>query len=536
MLRLAGIRAGYGQVEVLHGVDLVVPPGEVVGVLGANGAGKSTLLRVAAGLLPADQGSVSLDGDDVTGVSCVERARRGLCLIPEGRGVFRQLTVRENLAVAAGGHGIDEAVARTVSLFPRLESRLGQAAGSLSGGEQQMLSLARALVTSPRVVLADELSVGLAPVVVDEIFAALAALWGEVSLLVVEQYVERLLDFADHVVILHKGAVGFTGPPSQCRDSDVMAHYLGTGAVAGLPQDEAVSERPLAGGPSVPPHVGAVTSRSPASRPAFAQVTSAPSDRGDVGLVARDVTVRFGGVVALDGFSLAAPPARITGLIGPNGAGKTTMFNVCSGFRRPDEGAVLLDGVDITREPPPTRARRGLARTFQQLSLFGSMTVAENVALAVESREVTGHPLSQLGLSGRRRRGAVGDEVAELLALTGLSAVAGRPAHALSTGQARLVELARALARRPRILLLDEPASGLDAAESQAFGELLVALVARWEIGVLLVEHDMALALSVCDWIHVLDFGRPLIDGPPTAVAASAEVRDAYLGTLGVSA
>jgi ABC-type branched-subunit amino acid transport system ATPase component len=212
------------------------------------------------------------------------------------------------------------------------------------------------------------------------------------------------------------------------------------------------------------------------------------------------------------------------------------MFNVCSSFQSPDQGSVFLDGVEITSESPSTRARRGLARTFQQLSLFGSMTVRENVALAVESRQVTADPLSQLGFLGRRRRSQVDDEAAELLTLTGLSAVADRPAHALSTGQARLVDLARALARRPRILLLDEPASGLDVAESQAFGELLAELVAQWGIGALLVEHDMTLALSICDWIHVLDFGRPLFDGPPASVAGSAEVRAAYLGTLEVSA
>lgn len=514
MLRLSGIRAGYGQIEVLHGVDLVVPAGEVVGLLGANGAGKSTLLRVAAGLVPADEGAVSLDGEDLTGASCVERARRGICLIPEGRGVFRQLTVRENLAVAAGGRHVADAVDGALSLFPRLATRLGQQAGSLSGGEQQMLSLARALVTEPRVVLADELSVGLAPVVVDEIFAALTALPGDVSLLVVEQYVDRLLGFVDYVAILHKGSVVMVGEPAQCRDADVMAHYLGAGSTGRTPPGEAI------GGQSIG---------------ARRQPTPAPPPRAGTGggLIAQDITVRFGGVVAVDGFSLAAQPGRITGLIGPNGAGKTTMFNVCSGFQTPDDGTILLDGVDITREPPATRARRGLARTFQQLSLFGSMTVWQNVALAVESRHVTADPLSQLGAVRRSRRADEADEVDGLLALVGLTEVADHPAHTLPTGQARLVELARALARRPRFLLLDEPASGLDGAESQAFGELLIRLVAQWDIGVLLVEHDMTLALSICDWVYVLDFGRPLIDGPPDLVATSPVVRAAYLGTLG---
>jgi ABC-type branched-subunit amino acid transport system ATPase component len=459
---------------------------------------------------------VSLDGEDLTGASCVERARRGLCLIPEGRGVFRQLTVRENLAVAACGRDVGDAVDRALSLFPRLASRLGQVAGSLSGGEQQMLSLARAMVTEPRIVLADELSVGLAPIVVDEIFAALTALRGEVSLLVVEQYVDRLLGFADYVAILHKGSVAMVGEPAQCRDADVIAHYLGAEATGGASR----------GGAAWLQRGGAPRRTAPA-------VAAEPADRTGAGLIAQDITVRFGGVVAIDGFSLAAPPGRITGLIGPNGAGKTTMFNVCSGFQSSDAGTILLDGLDITGEPPATRARRGLARTFQQLSLFGSMTVRQNIALAVESRHVTGHPLSQLGVVRRSRRADEDDEVDGLLAGAGLSEIADRPAHTLPTGQARLVELARALARRPRVLLLDEPASGLDGAESQAFGDLLVRLVAQSDMGVLLVEHDMSLALTICDWLYVLDFGRPLIDGPPDVIASSSVVRAAYLGTLG---
>ena len=226
-LRLEQVSAGYGRVEVLRGVDLVVPQGSVVALLGANGAGKSTALKVAAGLLPARSGRVLLDGADVTKVPVHARATRGLCLIPEGRAIFRHLTVRENLEMQVGRRALNGTVERAVGTFPRLGQRMGQVSGTLSGGEQQMLAVARALVTDPALVMADELSVGLAPVVVDEILSAVESLRSHgVSLLIVEQYVERVLDIADYVYILHKGSVAFVGEPSQCRGS-VFERYVG---------------------------------------------------------------------------------------------------------------------------------------------------------------------------------------------------------------------------------------------------------------------------------------------------------------------
>ena len=229
-LRLERIAAGYGRVEVLHAVDLVVPAGSVVALLGANGAGKSTTLRVAAGLLQPRSGRVVLDGADITSVPVHGRSARGICLIPEGRAIFRHLTVRENLQMQVGGRAVADAIARAVATFPRLEGRLGQVAGTLSGGEQQMLAVARALVTDPSLVMADELSVGLAPVIVDEIFAAVESLRTQgVSLLIVEQYVERVLELADYVYILHKGSVAFVGEPAQCRGS-LFEQYMGGAA------------------------------------------------------------------------------------------------------------------------------------------------------------------------------------------------------------------------------------------------------------------------------------------------------------------
>jgi len=250
------------------------------------------------------------------------------------------------------------------------------------------------------------------------------------------------------------------------------------------------------------------------------------------GLSVRGVEVRFGGLVALSGVSLEAPRGRITGLIGPNGAGKTTLFNVCCGFQRPDEGRIALDGVDISGENPARRARLGLGRTFQRMELFGSLTVRENIELAAEAAHVGDDPLTQLGLAAGSRRirrdtRAIADAVLEE---TGLTQLADRLAGEISTGQGRLVELARALARGPRMLLLDEPSSGLDVAESHDFAELLMRLVHNRDLGILMVEHDMSLVLTICEWIHVLDFGRPLMQGTADAVRRSEQVRAAYLG------
>ncbi|MDQ1515874.1 MAG: branched-chain amino acid transport system ATP-binding protein [Actinomycetota bacterium] len=255
------------------------------------------------------------------------------------------------------------------------------------------------------------------------------------------------------------------------------------------------------------------------------------------GLVAAGIVVRFGGLIALDGVRVEAAPGHITGLIGPNGAGKTTMFNVICGFQAADEGTVELNGVDVTKESPARRARMGLGRTFQRMELFRSLTVRENVALAAESTHVGDDPLTQLGIAkgGRHVKAQVNEITADLLDAAGLHPVADKLAGEVSTGQGRLVELARALARRPRILLLDEPSSGLDVKESEAFGELLVQLVNERGLGILMIEHDMSLVLKICDPIHVLDFGKPLMVGSPAEVRASDVVRDAYLGKADIA-
>jgi branched-chain amino acid transport system ATP-binding protein len=232
MLELRGIDAGYGEHIVLRDVSLTVKPGTVVAVLGPNGAGKTTLLRVASGLLKPSTGTVLLGGEDVTRTRPYARARHGLCHIPEGRGIYPTLTVRENLVLHSRKGEEAAALDRATSAFPVLGDRLRQPAGQLSGGQQQMLSLVRAYLTRPTLVLVDEASMGLAPVVVDKIFEFLGQIAASgTALLIVEQYVNRALALADTVYVLNKGGVAFTGKSAEISD-DLFVHYLGTAAGA----------------------------------------------------------------------------------------------------------------------------------------------------------------------------------------------------------------------------------------------------------------------------------------------------------------
>jgi branched-chain amino acid transport system ATP-binding protein len=232
VFELRNVTAGYGTTTVLRDVSLVVPAGSVVALLGANGAGKTTLLRAASGLIPA-RGRITLDGKDLSGHSPHDFARAGICHVPEGRGIFRSLAVRDNILLQAGSGSVGDAIDRAVSVFPILGKRLGQIAGTMSGGQQQMLALARAYLTTPKVVLLDEVSMGLAPVVVDEIFDFLGRLAAEgTSLLIVEQYVTRALKLSDYVFLLNRGQVSFAGEPGELDADELFAGYMGKRAEA----------------------------------------------------------------------------------------------------------------------------------------------------------------------------------------------------------------------------------------------------------------------------------------------------------------
>ena len=247
------------------------------------------------------------------------------------------------------------------------------------------------------------------------------------------------------------------------------------------------------------------------------------------GLRVEGLSVRFGGNLAVDQLDLSGPVGQLTGLIGPNGAGKTTTFAAVSGLLRPTSGAISFLDHDITHASAPSRARLGLGRTFQRTQLCPTLSVVDNIALGFEARTAGSNPWRQL-VSSRDERRRLREAVTNAIELCDLAALAGRPVAALSVGQRRLVELARAHAGNYRLLLLDEPSSGLDSDETTRFGSILRSLVEDGGLGILLVEHDMTLVMSVCDYLYTLDFGRLIFEGTPDETRSSPVVRAAYLG------
>ncbi|HEV7866022.1 MAG TPA: ATP-binding cassette domain-containing protein, partial [Acidimicrobiia bacterium] len=508
MLRLRGVTAAYGSLQVLFGVDLDVAEGEIVALLGTNGAGKSTVLRAAAGLLPSTGGTVALDGADLAGVPTDRIAASGFALMPGGRGVFPTLTVDENLRLATWLLRSDPAAASAareemLDLFPVLRERLSIMAGNLSGGEQQMLSLAMAFVTKPKVLCIDELSLGLAPTVVAQLCDRVRAIHAAgTTVVLVEQSVNVALLLAERAVFLEKGEVRFRGKTAELLERPDLLRSVFIGARPDDPgRGRAAAEEPLR--------------------------------RSGARLTCRGVVRRFGGLTALDGIDLDVAPGAAVGIIGHNGAGKTTLFDVISGFLVPDAGRVLLGDVDVTGEAPHRRAVAGLGRSFQEARLFPSLTVAETVAVALERHLPNRDTLAAaLALpASTYMEGAVVERVDELLALLGLTGYRHHRTGDLSTGTRRIVELACVLAQDPAVLLLDEPSAGVAQRETEALAPLLRRVRVATGCSLVIIEHDMGLISSVCDELVALEFGSVIARGTPAEVLAHPRVISSYLGS-----
>jgi len=534
-----GLQVFYGNVQVLFDVDFEVDEGEIVALLGTNGAGKSTLLKAICGVVEADKGAVIFDGRDITHAPPNEIAALGIGLVPGGERVFPSLTVAENLRMAGWlqRSGTDELGARTAEVldeFPILRTRLVEQAANLSGGEQQMLALGMAFLGRPRLLLIDELSLGLAPTVVAQLLPMISRIRDQgTTVIIVEQSVNLALTIAETAYFMEKGEIRFHGPTAALlAQPDILRSVFleGVGARARLSTGAENRELRVASTRSR-------DSRSPAdaSAPPGAVATapdSAFAETVSAAVEVFDVRVRFGGIEAVGGVSLRATPGEIVGIIGPNGAGKTTLLDVISGFTPADAGQVLLGGRDVTGLGPDRRARLGLGRSFQDASLFPALTVEETIAVAMERWVAVKDPVNPaLHLPAAfDSEQMVRKRVTELIEMLSLEAARAKFVHELSTGMRRVVDLACVVAHKPSVVLLDEPSSGIAQRESEALAPLLLRL--RDELGatLILIEHDMPLITAVADRLVALDRGVIISAGPSAAVLHDPVVISSYLG------
>jgi branched-chain amino acid transport system ATP-binding protein len=514
LLLVKDLDVAYDGTQVLFGVNFDVDEGEIIALLGTNGAGKTTLLKTISGLVEADAGAVIFDGRDMTYAPPQEIAGRGVVQVPGGKGAFPSLTVAENLRLAGWLYQRDDAYVKAATeevlgFFPILRDRWEQAAGNLSGGEQQMLTLGQAFIAKPRLLMIDELSLGLAPIIVEQLLGIVRAIRDRgTTIILVEQSVNVALTLADTAFFMEKGEIRFRGPTRDLLERpDVLRSVFleGAGAAVGTGTN------------------GAKTKRR--SRPA-------PTRTGASALHVEGLRRTFGGITAVDEITLDLRGGEILGVIGPNGAGKTTLFDLISGFLRPDSGRITLDGLDISDLGPEARARLGLGRSFQDARLFPALTVAECVMLALEREVEVKDPvaaalnLPQVADSEAKLR----TRADELIDLMGLGAFANKFISELSTGSRRIVDLACVLAHDPKVLLFDEPSSGIAQRETEALGPLLLRIREATGASLLVIEHDMPLVTSISDEMLALDLGRVIARGEPQDVVNDPAVVESYLG------
>ena len=527
LLTCRSVEVAYGPVQVLFGVDLEVHEGEVVALLGTNGAGKSTLLKAVSGLVATRGGAIYFDGADITHADGNRTAEMGIAHVPGGKAIFPTLTVREHLRLAAWLENdqdlVKQATQEVFELFPVLHDRQEQLAGNLSGGEQQMLGLAMALITRPKLLIIDELSLGLAPAIVADLLTVVRRLRERGSaVLLVEQSVNVALTLAERAYFLEKGEVRFDGPTAELLDrGDILRSVFLQGAAGQLatPQPSGQAAGPSGNGQATP-------------SPSDETIELPPAPVATVALEVANLTKFFGGIVAISDASLQLHDGEILGIIGPNGAGKTTLFDLISGFLTPEAGTITLAGTDVTRTAPQHRARLGLGRSFQDARLIPSLSVAENLALGLDRHLIHhDHLASMLRLPGIvRLEEDVAWTVEDLVELMGLGAYRDKLVRELSTGTRRVVDLAMMIGHDPSVLLLDEPSSGIAQRETEALGPLLRRIQRETGCAMLVIEHDMPLITTVSDRMVAMELGTPIAEGTPDEVIRDERVVTSYLG------
>jgi branched-chain amino acid transport system ATP-binding protein len=514
LLVLRSVTAGYDGRMVIHNVNIDVDEGEVIALLGTNGAGKSTLLKSISGAVEADRGAIIFDGRDITHAPPHEIAAMGIVQMPGGAGVFGSLTVRENLELAGWTHKRDsqevaQARREVLDMFPILATRLDEPAANLSGGQQQMLALGMSFIMRPRILMIDELSLGLAPVIVGQMLPVIERLSAEgVTVILVEQSVNVALTIAQRAYFMERGEIRFSGATSELLERpDILRSVFLSGASAGEPAS--------------------------AAKPTPDRSSNPVDASSHVVLRATDVVAAFGGIRAVDQLSLEVHSREIVGIIGPNGAGKTTLFDIISGFTPSQGGSIHIDGIDVTSASPNARALAGLGRSFQDARLFPELTVRETLAISLE-RWVTNKSTLAAALHLPPvfdAEASIRERTDELLELMGLRDFERSFVRELSTGTRRIVDLACLVAHRPSVILLDEPSSGLAQREVEALTPVVERLRTEMGSALVIIEHDIPFISSVADRLIALDQGRVIADGSPHAVLTHSVVIESYLGT-----
>ena len=510
-----GVDVAYDQVQVLFGVDMEVMEGEIIALLGTNGAGKSTLLKAIAGLVDPKAGAIFFDGRDITHADAVQAAKAGIVVVPGGKAVFPTLTVGEHFRAGAWLYADEEEeevgrrTEEVLAKFPRLRERWEQLAGNLSGGEQQQLALGMAFVARPRLLIIDELSLGLAPTVVELLLEMVRAIHARgCTIILVEQSVNVALTIAERAYFMEKGEVRFSGPTGELLErGDILRAVFLEGA-SSVDDNGRKGTEPA----------GTANALPSATNPPILEV--------------HGLTKRFGGITAVNDATFTLHEAEILGLIGPNGAGKTTIFDLVSAHLAADAGRIRLKGEDITGWGADRRAAFGLGRSFQDARIFPSLTVSENIAVGLERHiETRDHVAALLGLPAiQQSEDDVAWTVDDLIELMNLGAFRNKFVSELSTGSRRIVDLAMAIAHDPDVLLLDEPSSGIAQRETEALGPLLKRIQREAGCAMLVIEHDMPLITEVSDEIIALELGTVVTRGTPDEVLSDPRVISAYLG------
>jgi ABC-type branched-subunit amino acid transport system ATPase component len=509
LLLLRGVHSGYDGRMVLQGISMDMEEGEIVALLGTNGAGKSTLLKSISGTVEADKGAIIFDGRDITHAPPHEIAAMGIVQMPGGQGVFGSLTVRENLDLAGWTNrrdrdGVAKARAEVMEMFPILGERLDEPAVNLSGGQQQMVALAMSFIMRPRVLLIDELSLGLAPVIVGQLLPVVQRLAQEgVTVVLVEQSVNIALTVAQRAYFLERGEIRFAGPTAELLNRpDILRSVFLSGAAQGDSSTNTLT-------------------------PQTREIGSG------IALRTQGVVAAFGGIRAVDGVSIDIREHEIVGIIGPNGAGKTTLFDVISGYTPLTQGLIDIAGHNVTKSSPTARANFGLGRSFQDARLFPELSVRETLAVSLERWVKNRSALAAAMYLPPvfDSEDAITTRVNELVELLGLGDYQNKFIRELSTGTRRIVDLACLVAHRPSVILLDEPSSGLAQREVEALTPVVRRLRDDMGSALVIIEHDIAFISGVADRLIALDQGRVIADGVPVEVLEHPIVIESYLGT-----